>query len=149
MNEVAALSVHNTDYADQLAVFDADLKEAASELKPWQVKVAGLRYQGKSGKDIAPLVKKDQRAVMNFIKSAECTAFMTIKREMEAFKNGPTESERKHWLVQIVNNCLNEEPKEARGAIQELNRMDKKEEGGNANVNIVINNVLARGVLDG
>ena len=147
---MSELALHNQSYQEKLAEFDAELIEAAENMEPWQVKVCGLYYQKKSIKECRVAVKKRLATVSKFLDSPEAKNLIRIRRELDAYKDGPSEAERKHWLVQIVKSNLNEDPKEARGAIVELNRMEQKDNaGGGQSLNIVINNVLQRGSLDG
>lgn len=139
----------NTVYHERLNDYEQAMIEAAEHLEKWQIEAVGMRYQEIEIKEIRRSVGKRLNTVSEFLDSPECRLLLRIKKEKDGFMDGPSVEVRKNWLATIAEAQLHLEPKEARGAIAELNRMDKTTEGqGGQTLNITINNVLQRGVLD-
>lgn len=140
----------NDPFETKLRALEFELCELAADMLPWQRKCCRLRYEGLSIADIRGKVKKQKMEIGLFLKTPEALLFMRMKDEHSVYTDGPSKSQRAAALWRIVIDNESEDPKEARGAISELNRMDKVDAGGGAReLKIIINNVLQKGALDG
>lgn len=140
----------NDTFALQTNEIKAHILDVGAELESWQRKACRLYHEGKSQTEIVKTLKKGVATVRKCLKSTNGLLLLRLLNELDVYTEGPDESQRKAMLWRIAVDNEKVEPKEARGALAEINRMTTVQGGGTggAVIQIVINNVLAKGALD-
>jgi hypothetical protein len=141
----------NDDFAKKIASVEREMMEVMSKMEPWEIKAVKDFENGVPIRDIAKSAKKRKDIVTTFVNSVSARTLLSYHHHYSILLDGANESQRKNVLWEIVQKNKDSDPKEARGAIVELNRMNApKVSGSNQPLQIVINNaIMPKGALDG
>lgn len=125
--------------------------ELSKELLPWEIKACKRYANGDSINAIAKDLKKSFGATKSALSAHVAQQVVELWRAVHIYQEGPNEAQRKNMLWRIAVDNEKEAPKEARGAIEAINRMIDSKNGRTGNrIEIVINNeLLPRTKLDG
>lgn len=124
--------------------------ELSKDFEPWQAKACQRYAYGEGITSVASNVKRANGVVKKWLDSYAAQQVLALWHAVQVYQQGPNEAQRRNMLWRIALDNEKEDPKEARGAIAELNRMDDAKRGiGGNKIEIVINNeLLPRTKLD-
>lgn len=139
------------EYARQKEIeLKGQIVELAQDLKAWEVNACKLYADGESINAIAKKINRSHKVTRELLETFKCQQIVQLWRAVLIYQSGPNEMQRRNMLWRIAIDNEKGDPKEARGAIAELNRMDDARNGRTGNkIEIVINNeLLPRTKLD-
>lgn len=135
----------------QKAVED-EIMNAIKGMDRTHIKIAEMRVEGISNRDIAKKLRKSQGTIGKIRKLPAVIRLESYLNEYKRFKNGPGLEllEKMLWRIAVDNE--KKDPKESIKAIGEIAKMKAPKGGhvGGAQINIIIQHAaLERGPLDG
>lgn len=128
-----------------------EIIEMQKDVDPIQAAVAKLYAHGQSLANIAKTLRISAAKLKVAVKHPSVVRLIHHWQSLEVLRDGPNEIQRKQMLWRIAVDNEHQDPKEARAALAELNKMAAPKGGAaTGTFNIVINNdSLPRGPLDG
>lgn len=125
--------------------------QLSKDMEPWQANACKRYAHGDAINAISKDLKKSFGRVKTALSEHNAMLVVELWRAVITYQEGPNEAQRKAMLWRIARDNEKCAPKEARGAIEAINRMIEAKNGRTGNrIEIVINNeLLPRTKLDG
>lgn len=141
----------HSDYESLVKSVKRDIFELGSNMDGWKAQACRKYAEG----DSINRISKDIGKSFNTIKKAfefdpDCRNLVHYWKCLKDLEDGPSKSARKYELWGIAMRNRESNPRDAKGAIAELNRMDEEQSAlGGGKIEIVIDtSKLPRGDLD-
>ena len=141
----------NSDYENLCDDVKEDIFELGSSMIGWKAEMCRRYAEGESQAAIAKDIGKSAKAISTAIRTdPDCQNLIQYWKCLKDLESGPSKSARRFALWQLYQDNKDINPKEARGALAELNKMDADQQNkGGGNINIVIDtSKLPKGNLD-